>query len=674
MSNSCKIINIESDELGVRIDFKYINCHAYGGWVRIAPETFIRPSGSNIVLTMTNAEEIPITPNRLQFKDSGDVLYYTLYFPPLPQGTEVIDVIEDETDLNSFNFFEVTINQKIKIMNNNSKDLLKKIENIALELKGNHKNIKFFSDEIIRLEVSLKELSDLFKISKEETAILCLGIYHSVSNETFCLSDLKKHTAFSPFDFYQIKGLIRNLLRIGWLKKTGNVGIHRSMRRTEEKEYALNNLVMEKLFKGEVPQITPAEPNVYVLTEMLYSSLKEFVHNESDENDLNNSLKEYEEEYASFNPFKMALDMELNPHDRIIYYYMVTKTLIGEGQVEIESIMYNLFKNYTDRILAKKSLTECKSQLFTEKIIEYVNEEFKTDKTLKLTEDAVKRIFGEDAFFKSKNESYSSGLCKTILYEKISEKELFYNERERRNLIPIYDCLKEDKLTEVIKRLEDEKMQPGITALLYGSPGTGKTETIYQIARQTKRNILLVNISEIRDKFVGESEKRLKSVFETYRNSLTHYDRWPILLFNESDALIGKRINVSSSVDQMNNSMQNILLQELEDFKGILMATTNLTINLDEAFNRRFFFKINFSKPSIEAKAFIWKNKLNLLSDGEARLLAEEFDFSGGQIANVARKIFLDSLLYNKNHSMSEIAECCKQEILAENNSKKIGF
>ena len=69
------------------------------------------------------------------------------------------------------------------------------------------------------------------------------------------------------------------------------------------------------------------------------------------------------------------------------------------------------------------------------------------------------------------------------------------------------------------------------------------------------------------------------------KNQFKHFEQTPILLFNESDALIGKRINVTSSVDQMNNSMQNILLQELEDFKGILMATTNLTSNLDEAFD-----------------------------------------------------------------------------------------
>jgi SpoVK/Ycf46/Vps4 family AAA+-type ATPase len=217
-------------------------------------------------------------------------------------------------------------------------------------------------------------------------------------------------------------------------------------------------------------------------------------------------------------------------------------------------------------------------------------------------------------------------------------------------------------------------MRPGLTILLHGYPGTGKTETIYQLARQTKRNILLVNISEIRDKWVGESEKRLKAVFETYKNSFKHFEQVPILLFNESDALIGKRININSSVDQMNNAMQNILLQELEDFKGILMATTNLTSNLDDAFERRFLFKIRYSKPSMDAKISIWKSKLSFLSGEDAKRLAEEFDFSGGQIENISRKLFLDTVLLGKLYTIEDTIQYCTEEILLDRNKTKIGF
>jgi SpoVK/Ycf46/Vps4 family AAA+-type ATPase len=256
-------------------------------------------------------------------------------------------------------------------------------------------------------------------------------------------------------------------------------------------------------------------------------------------------------------------------------------------------------------------ISERAGKLFASNLIEFINDDFKTDKQFKLSENAVKIMFGEDACFLSKEENYSSGLCKLIKCDAIVEKKMFYNDNEQHSINTVSEFLKEEKFTEVIKRLEENKMRPGLTILLHGYPGTGKTETIYQLAKQTNRNILLVNISEIRDKYVGESEKRLKAVFETYKNSFKHFEQVPILLFNESDALIGKRLNVNNSVDQMNNAMQNILLQELEDFRGIMMATTNLTANLDEAFERRFLFKIKYARPSMGAKTSIWKSKLD---------------------------------------------------------------
>ena len=113
----------------------------------------------------------------------------------------------------------------------------------------------------------------------------------------------------------------------------------------------------------------------------------------------------------------------------------------------------------------------------------------------------------------------------------------------------------------------------------------------------------------------------------------------------------------------------------MEDFRGILLATTNLTSNLDEAFERRFLFKIKFSRPSHEAKKSIWKSKLNILSDEDAKRLADEFEFSGGQIENISRKIFLDSVLLGKTNTIEDTIQYCKEEmLLKDNNRKKIGF
>ena len=102
-----------------------------------------------------------------------------------------------------------------------------------------------------------------------------------------------------------------------------------------------------------------------------------------------------------------------------------------------------------------------------------------------------------------------------------------------------------------------------------------------------------VNISEIKSMWVGESEKNIKQVFDNYRAMVNDSQTTPILLFNEADAIIGKRQEGTlRSVDKMENSIQNIILQEMEMLDGILIATTNLAQNMDKAFERRFLYKI----------------------------------------------------------------------------------
>ena len=674
MNNSCEIINIEADSEQVKIDFRYTNNNGYGGWARIDPKCFIRPVGTNTNLIMIKAEGMPMSPETLSFKKDGDILHYTLFFPPLPENVTAIDIIEDEKDTNSFNFYNISLlNQKLT-MTKNEIPVLKKIEALAFELKNDSKIQKSYFEEVERLNGALNELANFLKLSNEETAVLCIAIYISISTESFCLTEIKKHTNFCPFDFYEIKSIIKGLEKKGWIDKCGSVGMHRGPKRMEEKIYSIASSVLESLFKNETPTIKKKEMDVYLLSDTLHKCLRGYVDYEINLDEMQTTIAEFEEEHRLINPFKVANELNLNQTERLMFYYMITKTTIGEDVIDVDRMVANFFKSHHEKIIIKKMLSNKESKLFSQNIIEFAKEDFKTDKQIKLTDDAIKRIFGEDACFFSREDGFSSGICKLIKCDSIIQKELFYNENEQQSINTVSEFLKTEKFSEIVKRLEENKMRPGLTILLHGYPGTGKTETIYQLAKQTNRNILLVNISEIKDKWVGESEKRLKAVFETYKNSFKHFDQVPILLFNESDALIGKRINVNTSVDQMNNAMQNILLQELEDFKGILMATTNLTANLDEAFERRFLFKVKYSRPSTEAKKSIWKSKLNFLSEEDAVRLADEFDFSGGQIENISRKLFLNTILLGKSYSLEDTIQYCTDEILLDQNKKKIGF
>ena len=219
-------------------------------------------------------------------------------------------------------------------------------------------------------------------------------------------------------------------------------------------------------------------------------------------------------------------------------------------------------------------------------------------------------------------------------------------------------------------------MRKGFACLFYGAPGTGKTETVYQIARETRRDIMMVDIAETKSMWFGESEKRIKGIFDKYRAFLKTNEHAPILLFNEADAIIGKRKEIGkSSIDQTENAIQNIILQEMENLEGIMIATTNLTQNLDKAFERRFLYKIEFEKPDIEAKEKIWHAMLPSLSENGYAVLARNFDFSGGQIENIVRKFTVDCILNGSEPSFDTISEYCKSELLYKNNERiKIGF
>ena len=136
--------------------------------------------------------------------------------------------------------------------------------------------------------------------------------------------------------------------------------------------------------------------------------------------------------------------------------------------------------------------------------------------------------------------------------ETVKEKYLFYNEQEQHQIDTLGNLLEESRFKKVQERLSERGMRTGFACLLYGGPGTGKTETVYQLARRTGRAIMPVNISEIRDKFVGETEKRIKHVFDKYRayvqESRDKDTLCPILFFNEAKVLKSLRFLILARV------------------------------------------------------------------------------------------------------------------------------
>ena len=289
-----------------------------------------------------------------------------------------------------------------------------------------------------------------------------------------------------------------------------------------------------------------------------------------------------------------------------------------------------------------------------------------TDKILETTLVELKE------YIDIKDETISNLL---LMPDVIVEKHMYYNERELEEIERLTKLLSIDKFKDIQQRLKEANMRTGFSCLFYGSPGTGKTETVLQLSRKTGRPIFQVNISDLKSKWVGESEKKIQGLFCKYEAMVKKNDICPILFFNEADAIINKRSNnTDGAVDKMENACQNIILQAMENLSGIMIATTNLTNNLDSAFERRFLYKICFDKPTVDTRIQIWNAMLPSLSREEARSLAETYDFSGGQIENIARKKIVDSMLYGYHQDISHVRSYCQRENIRNSKSKRIGF
>ena len=288
-----------------------------------------------------------------------------------------------------------------------------------------------------------------------------------------------------------------------------------------------------------------------------------------------------------------------------------------------------------------------------------------------MTEDAKRQLLAE-----LRINTTTENIADTVEQEKLTEKKLFFSKDIQRQVDELTSFMKPENFQKIQERMKEKGFRNGFACLFYGSPGTGKTETVYQLARQTKRNIMVVDVPQIKSKWVGESEKNIKALFDRYREQVKHAKQTPILLFNEADAIIGIRKNAAeNAVDKMENSIQNIILQEMETLDGIMIATTNLQQNLDKAFERRFLYKIKFDKPSEEARAHIWHEMIPELSDIDVHTLAAKYDFSGGQIENIARHYAIDNILHgDSKDAMAMLISHCDNERLDNNNQRRVGF
>lgn len=390
------------------------------------------------------------------------------------------------------------------------------------------------------------------------------------------------------------------------------------------------------------------------------------------------NLKELVDETTHLEISKLLKNLKFGQKAEFIFFFVLFKQLIDNHERYVSK---NDYEDYfpDDDISIDIFFDELEAQtgiLFKENIIEnQIVDGMVAPTSFGFTDDVINTVLKEFNVL-TKNNMVNN----LISADKIDQKELYYNKREEGQVETLKELISEEKYNEIRDRLKKTNFRIGFASLFYGGPGTGKTETVFQLAKATGRSIMQVNISEVKSKWVGDSEKNIQAIFNQYRRAVAmsekNGEKVPILLFNEADAIISRRKEgATNAVDKMENSIQNIILQEMEKLEGILIATTNLTENLDPAFERRFLYKIRFDKPEVDVKVKIWKSMICDISDNEALSLASKYDFSGGQIENIARKVTINNILYGTAPKLDSLQKLCNEELIAKETSRqRIGF
>jgi ATPase family associated with various cellular activities (AAA) len=516
----------------------------------------------------------------------------------------------------------------------------------------------------------LVDMADKFKMSIDRAAIF--ATVHCMSSTDIRLSERAITAFLKPF-FQENSKLIRTQLRemqrVGLLEKERYEGIH---------IFSIESAISEAIDNGDLDTISNVGP-IGLDAVLEYFRKKLLDHDHLGKAEVKQYVEDIVEKNAQLNVIKYCNRKYFTETllDAYVCLAVCVKSVYDNDAFNFSYMdnYINMGKNYI-QYMRREILTESWAPI-AEGLIENAGGgmvDFNPE--LKLTPK------GFDYFLKELDpemlQFLRSRLGKVnvpmMQPKDIQKVELHFNPDFAKRIDRMSTILMPQKFAEFQASFPKNAKMKGLTLLFHGGPGSGKTETVLQLCRKTKRPLMKIEVTDFQSKWVGESERKLKQIFTDYKSACERMEVAPILFLNECDQIIGKRVGIRNSVDQMNNALQNILLEQLEQFQGIMIGTTNLTKNMDEAFERRFAMKFQFESPNETAKVSIWKSAIKGLRQQEAIALVKKFDFTPGEINNVARRFMVENLLGLEKSRLQTLQELCETEHYERNHTSNIGF
>ncbi|EKI5307186.1 ATP-binding protein, partial [Campylobacter jejuni] len=425
----------------------------------------------------------------------------------------------------------------------------------------------------------------------------------------------------------------------------------------------------------------------------LYERLS-FIQKSAYNSEIKNQIKLYEKhikERLKKSKFYNVLadifkEYNLEHKEQIIFLALLKEeyALSNESSIsrEMNSLLSLISENDLERHKNKKLLQENAPLLNLIEYDEYLNAFGDISKSFFIIDEILQRIINFEPK-QSKKIKIESVLKDQDIFELIEPSTDINDIIMPENTKELLENILKQQDKKVLERLHSWgiKSNKNIEAkiIFYGPAGTGKTMSALAMAKSMKKSVLSFDCSKILSKWVGESEQNVRKIFDTYKNIVQTCKQSPILLLNEADQFLSTRVDGSSGSDKMHNQMQNIFLEQIERFSGVIIATTNFLESLDSAFSRRFDYKIEFKKPDFKDRLKIWEKflpkKALFEKDFNINILSN-YELSGAQILMVVKNTALKVAVSQDGvFKMQDFIESIQKELNSSfDKSKIVGF
>lgn len=575
--------------------------------------------------------------------------------------------------------------------------------------------MKILVDFLEAKDVENSQLFVHFKCSIAEAVMLQYLVKKFMQGEddVLVLDILQDLYGDEDYDYLDHLKELKNLLELGWLHqqsftpmKISDVTPLELLNTAVGLTPSLLKLLQDGTLDVDLPDIKPYADHLEYLQDQFFrielyqkmSAIRQNVHEHSLGIDrLQNKLRLLEiriEERVTQTSENLVLDKffkqkKMETKEQVIFIallreeYSATDASLREMNTLIDLISFDEYERIKNR-----SLLEDGSNLINEGIIDYeemLNPFGGISRAFYIVDEVLQSIIHPQKNKKVRRLKLNALMEDQDIFELVepdtSLEDVVLHKKTKETLENLMRQVDKEVISRLVKwGIKDKKSGIDARIIFYGAAGTGKTMTAHSLAKSLKRQVLAFDCSKILSMYVGESEKNVRKIFDTFYELSEKTKTEPILLLNEADQFLSARSSgANTGADQMHNQMQNIFLEQIENFRGMLIATTNLLENIDKAFSRRFNYKIEFKKPDEHQRVKLWEKMLPEDAPFDKDVSIKElskYSLTGGQInlivKNTAYKVAVrDEPIFTQKDFIEEIQ---REKDANFDSEKSMGF